>query len=65
MNHPFDGQWRGVGWDREQRGDPADAGDVSRDERFGFGGRGPKDYQRSDERILEDLCDRLRRESRT
>ena len=27
--------------------------------RYGFSGRGPKDYQRSDERIREEICDRM------
>jgi hypothetical protein len=32
---------------------------LSRDQRGSFAGRGPKGYTRTDERIREDVCDRL------
>jgi hypothetical protein len=38
---------RGTAWGSEARG--------------GYAGRGPKDYKRSDERIREDICERLSR----
>lgn len=51
--------WYGPGGDRRDGG-----GDRERHEAFpppaaGFRGRGPKNYQRSDQRIVEDLCERL------
>jgi hypothetical protein len=33
--------------------------DLSRNQRGSFAGRGPKGYTRTDERIREDVCDRL------
>ena len=58
------GQGSGWGWQgrgRHGRGDSEPAGAWSdRARQFGqFAGRGPKGYQRSDERIREDVSDRL------
>jgi osmotically-inducible protein OsmY len=39
-----------------------DSGDV--EPRPSYRGRGPKNYQRSDERIREDVCERLERDDR-
>lgn len=41
-----------------ERGAPR-YGSGSEQPRGGYAGRGPKDYTRSDERIREDVCDRL------
>lgn len=41
----YDGFYAPTGWGAERRG--------------GYAGRGPKDYVRTDERIREDVCDRL------
>jgi hypothetical protein len=50
-----DPRWRNEGW--------RDYADERRNERpverSSFAGRGPKGYQRSDERLQEDLCERL------
>jgi hypothetical protein len=49
-----------TGLDRDRFGSQPDQGFRGRD--FGgggFAGRGPKDYKRTDERIREDVCDRL------
>ncbi len=45
----------------EYRGNPylRDSGGWSSDVRGGYAGRGPKGYTRTDERIREDVCDRL------
>jgi hypothetical protein len=45
-----DRSWEGSGHGRSQSAQGA---------RYGFFGKGPKDYTRSDERIREDVCDRL------
>jgi osmotically-inducible protein OsmY len=62
--HDGQGQGAGAAWDRGRRGSwgwnqPSGAsGDRAR--QVGqFAGRGPKGYQRSDERIREDVSDRL------
>ncbi|MFN2385244.1 MAG: BON domain-containing protein [Thermoanaerobaculia bacterium] len=57
------GEWGG-GW-YEESGGPwtrGYAGGSSGGRRAGFAGRGPKGYQRSDERIREDVCERLSEE---
>jgi len=50
------------GWSRDRRFDssyaPSYAGAVS-EVRGGYAGRGPKGYVRTDERIREEVCDRL------
>lgn len=67
------GVYSGRGWRPNQgegRYDPPSFGqtsestfgryeDDSAPRRGGFAGRGPKDYQRSDERIREEICDRM------
>jgi hypothetical protein len=57
------GEWGG-GWYEESTGPwrRAYAGGFSVPRRGGFAGRGPKGYQRSDERIREDVCERLSEE---
>jgi hypothetical protein len=50
----------GPGFDRDRLGSQRDQGFRGRD--FGgggFAGRGPKGYKRTDERVHEDVCDRL------
>ena len=53
------GAWgRERDWDRESR--ERQAGQSFRDRSTGtFTGRGPRNYQRSDDRIREDICERL------
>jgi osmotically-inducible protein OsmY len=48
-------------WGRGSFGSQRDQGLRNRDfgGEGGFAGRGPKDYKRTDERIREDVCDRL------
>lgn len=66
------GGYLGGDWSRERGYRPNDYGDFNRgdyvrggylqgtaSERPSFRGRGPKNYQRSDERIREDVCERL------
>ena len=58
------GQGAGAAWDDRRRGswgrDEPSGGWGDRARQFGqFAGRGPKGYQRSDERIREDVSDRL------
>jgi hypothetical protein len=48
-----------TGPDRDRFGSQRDQGFRSRDFRGGFAGRGPKGYKRTDERVREDVCDRL------
>jgi osmotically-inducible protein OsmY len=57
------GAWgRERDWDRENRG--RGSGPSFRDWSTGtFTGRGPRNYQRSDERIREDVCERLTQHS--
>jgi osmotically-inducible protein OsmY len=54
---------RGAAFGDRQRGWGASYGPGTRDDswmgRGPYSGRGPKGYQRSDERIREDICDRL------
>jgi osmotically-inducible protein OsmY len=56
-----EGRWdqggRRVGWDQAGQGSWGE-GDRGR-QRGGYAGRGPKGYQRSDDRIKEDVSDRL------
>ena len=44
-------RWRNVDWNREY--------DYGMEESGPYAGVGPKDYQRSDDRIFEDVCERL------
>ena len=48
-------------YDRDDRpgGWPRGYSDLESDRRPSFRGRGPKNYQRSDDRIREDVCERL------
>jgi hypothetical protein len=52
-------------WESQRRGEPFRGGEErSRfggfgEQQRGFSGRGPKNYKRSDQRIQEDICDRL------
>src|SRR3954453_14579983 len=48
--------------DRDRGG--GGGGRGCRDETPSYRGRGPKNYQRSDERIREDVCERLERDER-
>jgi hypothetical protein len=52
-----------TGLDRDRLGAQRDQGFRGRDfGGAGFAGRGPKDYKRTDERVREDVCDRLSRD---
>jgi hypothetical protein len=54
------GGYNPTGSDRDRFGSRRDQGFRSRDiGRGGFAGRGPKGYTRTDERVREDVCDRL------
>jgi hypothetical protein len=48
-----------TGFGRDRFGSERDQGFRSRDFGGGFAGRGPKGYKRTDERVHEDVCDRL------
>lgn len=55
--------YEGEGFDRsfsDREGHPERGWNIGRDsDRPSYRGRGPKNYQRSDERIREDVCERL------
>jgi hypothetical protein len=52
-----------TGLDRDRLAAQRDQGFRARDfGGAGFSGRGPKDYKRTDERVREDVCDRLSRD---
>ena len=53
------GESRYSRWERDQRASPADRG-TSTDR--GFAGRGPRTYRRSDDRIYDEVGDRLTRD---
>ena len=48
-----------MAYDDRDRDRYRDVDDRARFERPSYRGRGPKNYQRSDERIREDVCERL------
>jgi hypothetical protein len=56
---PGFGRERGFGGARDQGYRGRDIGSPGADLRGGFAGRGPKGYTRTDDRIREDVCDRL------
>ena len=55
--------YEGEGFDRgydDREGHPSRGWNIARDaDRPSYRGRGPKNYQRSDDRIREDVCERL------
>lgn len=56
----YDGLPRGgLHWGQRDTGGRAWSGDDQQGPGQSHRGRGPKNYQRSDERICEDVCDRL------
>jgi hypothetical protein len=54
---PYGSAWTGAEYGRSRVG--RESGGWSANVRGGYAGRGPKGYTRTDERIREDVCDRL------